>query len=253
VGYFRAFSPYAFLHSTYVKSYPTEAQRVAAIRLLPYQRQQFTHQRMDDRERLVFTFVRQPDYYAIFNSGPHLTTQQRYGLGLIWNPQMGSVVQSQTGTTNAAWGTMFGQNQSVFEVDTLNAEFSLDGKSFSPLPGKRDLPRGVLSVKYTFSDQGEKVLTFAPQQLTIDVNHSGLLREQIPLLVGTGDQLKIAPGKVTLTRGSKTFLISFDPQVRAEKLETDLTVGPRKVVTVTLHSRDNLVYRLSFSMTSIGE
>jgi len=253
VGDFRAFSPYAFLHRTHVKWYPTEAQRMAAIRLLPYQRQQFTHQRMDDRERLVFTFVRQPDYYAIFNSGPHLTTQQRYGLGLIWNQQMGSVVQSQTGTTNAAWGTMFGQNQSVFEVDTLNAEFSLDGKSFSPLPGKRDLPRGVLSVKYTFSDQGEKVLTFAPQQLTIDVNHSGLLREQIPLLVGTGDQLKIAPGKVTLTRGSKTFLISFDPQVRAEKLETDLTVGPRKVVTVTLHSRDNLVYRLSFSMTSIGE
>ena len=246
VGEFRAFSPYAFLHRTHVKWYPTEAQRGAAIRLLPYQRPQFIHQRMDDRERLVFTFVRQPDYYAIFNSGPHLTNQQRYGLGLIWNPQMGSVVQSQTGTNNASWGTVLGQNPGVFENDTLNAEFSLDGKTFSPLSGKRDLQPGVLTVKYSFSDQGEKILTFAPRQLTVEIDHSGPLREQIPLLVGIDDKLELAPGKVALTRGSKTFSITFDPQVQAEKIETELTVGPRKVVTVSLHSRNSLTYRMGF-------
>ncbi len=236
VGEFSAFSPYAFLHRTHPKWYPSEAQRAAAVRLLPYQRSQFIHQRMDDRERLVFTFVRQPDYYAIFNSGPHLTNQQRYGLGLVWNPHMGSVVQSQTGTNNATWGTVLGQNQNVFESDTLNVEFSLDGKTFSPLPGKRDLQQGTLTVKYSFSQQGEKVLTFSPGQLKVEVDHSGQLREQIPLLVGVGDKLEIVPGKVALTRGSRTFSITFDPQVQAEKLETGLTVGPRKVVTVSLHS-----------------
>jgi hypothetical protein len=247
VGEFRAFSPYAFLHRNHVKWYPTEAERAAAIRLLPYQRRhQFIHQRMDDRERLVFTFVRQPDYYAIFNSGPHLTAQQRYGVGLIWNPQMGSVMQSQTGTNNAAWGTVLGQSQVVFESDTLNAEFSLDGKPFSPLAGKHDLQQGVLTVKYTFSDQGEKVLRFDPRQLTVEVDHSGLMREQIPLLVGTGDKLELAPGKARLTRGNKTFSITFDPQVQVEQIETGLNVGPRKVVTLSLQARNSLTYRMAF-------
>jgi hypothetical protein len=247
VGEFRAFSPYAFLHRNHVKWFPTEAQRAAAIRLLPYQqRHQFIHQRMDDRERLIFTFVRQPDYYAIFNSGPHLTAQQRYGVGLIWNPQMGSVMQSQTGTNNAAWGTVLGQSQVVFESDTLNAEFSLDGKPFSPLAGKHDLQQGVLTVKYTFSDQGEKVLRFDPRQLTVEVDHSGLMREQIPLLVGTGDKLELAPGKARLTRGNKTFSITFDPQVQVEQIETGLNVGPRKVVTLSLQARNSLTYRMAF-------
>ena len=144
---------------------------------------------MDDRERVVFTFVRQPGYYAIFNSGPQLTTQQRYGLGLLWHPEMGSVLQSQTGTNNAAWGTVLGQSQGVFEAATLSSEFSLDGKLLSPLPGNRDLSRGILTVKYGFTDQGEKTLTFAEDQITVDVQHSGPLREQIPLLVGENDKL----------------------------------------------------------------
>ena len=246
VGDFRAFSPYAFLHRTHFKWYPTEHQRATAIQLLPYYRQPFIHQRMDDRERLVFTFVRQPDYYAIFNSGPHLTDQQRYGLGLIWNPQMGSVVQSQTGTNNAAWGTALGQNQNVFENATLNAQFILDGTTLTPLPGKRDLRAGNLTVKYPFSDQGEKILRFAPDGITVEVDHSGPLREQIPLLVGAGDRVEIVPGKVTLTRGPNAFSITFDKQVEVEKVETDLKVGPRKVVTVSLQTRDTLTYRLAF-------
>ena len=246
VGEFSAFSPYAFLHRRHPKWYPSEAQRAAAARLLPYQRSQFIHQRMDDRERLVFTFVRQPDYYAIFNSGPRLTDQQRYGLGLVWNPEMGSVVQSQTGTNNATWGTALDQNQNVVESDTLNVEFSLDGKTFSPLPGKRDLPQGTLTVKYSFPQQGEKVLKFSPGQLEVEVDHSGQLREQIPLLVGVGDQLAIMPGKVALSRGNRTFSVTFDPQVQAEKLETGLKVGPRKVVTVSLHSQNSLAYRMGF-------
>ncbi|MGH9882852.1 MAG: hypothetical protein ACRD6N_15550, partial [Pyrinomonadaceae bacterium] len=118
VGAFSAFSPYAFLHRSHTRWFPTEAQRNAALKLLPYRDRRFIHQRMDSRERLVFTFVRQPGYYAIFNSGPHLTNQQRYGLGLIWQPEMGAFLQSQTGTSDAAWGTVLRPNQPVYESDT---------------------------------------------------------------------------------------------------------------------------------------
>ena len=246
VGEFRAFSPYAFLHRSHVKWYPTDLQRAAAFRLLPYQRLRFIHQRMDDRERLVFTFVRRPAYYAAFNSGPKLTSQQRYGIGLVWAPEMGSVVQSQTGTTNAAWGTLLGQNQNVFEADSLNAGFSVNGKPVSLLPANRDLVDGVLTVKYSFPDQGEKILTFGERELSVVIDHSAPFREQIPILVGGDDNLRVAAGELTLVRGTKVFSIKFDPQAKFETIETGIKVGPRRVVTLSLESRNSLTYRLEF-------
>ena len=246
VGTFSAFSPYAFLHRGLAKWYPTRAQQQAALKDLPYVRPSFTHQRMDDRQRLVFTFIRRPGYYAIFNSGPHLTSQQRFGLGLVWHPEIGSVLQSQTGTDDGAWGTFIGDRQAAYEADTLEADFAIDGKIVTPLPGNRDLPAGVLSIKYRFSDQGDKTITFS-DQVTVEVHHSGALRENIPLLVGTNDKLEIKPGEVLLTRAGKQFLIRFDSQTKTTTVETGLKVGPRRVVTVQLRSLNDLSYRFDFS------
>ena len=247
VGAFSAFSPYAFLHRSHEKWYPTAAERAAAVRSLPYMRRRFTHQRVDGRERLVFTFVRRPDYYAVFNSGPHLTSQQRYGLGLVWHPEAGSLVQSQTGTTDAAWGTVLGERPGVYEADTLDAEFRIDGRPVAPRHGNRDLPAGVLTARYVFSDQGDKTLTFDARQLTVAVHHSGPLRENIPLLVGPDDALTIRPGEAALTRAGRHFRITFDADTRAEAVETNLTSGPRRVVTLRLTARNSLTYQLDFS------
>jgi hypothetical protein len=246
VGTFSTFSPYAFLHRGHIRWFPSVDQRNAATRLLPYLHPPFIHQRMDDRERVIFTFVRQPAYYAIFNSGPHLTDQQRYGLGLVWDPEMGTLIQSQTGTTNAAWGTVLGENANAYEADTLNAEFNLQSTPIDPRPGNRDLPSGTLTVKYAFPDQGEKMLAFSEQQITVQVQHSGLFREQIPLLVGETDTLKVDSGQVTLTRGGRVFLIKFDPHVKAETVKTELKVGQRRVVTLSLQTRNDLSYVFSF-------
>jgi hypothetical protein len=251
VGEFSAFSPYAFLHRAHGQWLPTEAQRVAAIKLLPYlARQQFTEQRIDPRERLVFTFARRPGYYAVFNSGPHLTSQQRYGLGLIWHPEMGSLLQSQTGTTNAAWGTLLGQSQSVFEADTLNAEFNTNGTITTVQPGNHELPGGTFTIRYNFPDQGEKLLTFGERQVTIEVRHSGDLREQIPLLVGSSDKLELKPGEILLTRNGGVLTIHFDAAAQAKAIETGMQVGPRRVVTITLKAQDSLTYRFDFAKKS---
>jgi hypothetical protein len=247
VGAFSAFSPYSFLHRSHEKWYPTSAQREAALRALPYLRSSFTHQRMDEREHVVFTFIRRPRYYAIFNSGPHLTSQQRYGLGLIWQPEIGSLLQSQTGTNDGAWGTVLGDRQGVYEADTLDADFSIDGKAVSSLPGNRDLSSGVLAVKYRFSDQGEKTITFGDRELVVEVHHSGRLQENIPLLVGADDKLTVEGDGVVLTRAGKAFSIKFDQQTNATTVDTGLKVGPRRVITVQLRSQSNLSYRLDFS------
>jgi hypothetical protein len=247
VGTFSAFSPYSFLHRAHEKWYPTTAQREAARMALPYLKRSFTHQRMDARERVVFTFIRRPGYYAIFNSGPHLTSQQRYGLGLIWQPEIGSLLQSQTGTNDGAWGTILADRQGVYEADTLDADFSIDGKAVSSLPGNRDLSSGFLTVKYRFSDQGEKAISFGDHEIAVEVHHSGRLQENIPLLVQPDDKLTVKAGEVTLTRAGKVFSIKFDPQTTATTIDTGLKAGPRRVVTVQLRSQDNLSYRFDFS------
>jgi len=247
VGGFNTFSPYAFLHRSQGKWFATDVQRQAAIHLLPYMsRQNFVHQRMDDRERLIFTFVRRPSYYAAFNSGPHLTAQQRYGLGLLWNPGFGTAIQSQTGSNNASWGTLLGQSQVPFEGDTLNVNFRMGMRQITPLPTNRDLGAGVLSVTYGFPDQGEKILTFGDSGVSVEIQRSGIIREQLPLLVGERDDLKVVGNEISLKRGARTFLIRLDPQTKAETIETDLRVDRRRVITLLLRSTNALKYTMAF-------
>lgn len=90
-------------------------------------------------------------------------------------------------------------------------------------------------------------ITFGDKKLTVEVHHSGLLQENIPLLVGKSDTLTIQRGEVRLTRAGRIFSIKFDPQIAATTLETGLAVGPRRVVTVRLKSQNNLSYWLDFS------
>src|SRR5439155_20219680 len=90
-----AFSPYIVLHRGHPDWYPTDAQRAAAVAMLPYvARDRFIHQRVDSRKPAVFTFVRRPAYYAAFATGPQITPQQRLGLGIVWSPTTGAVLQS---------------------------------------------------------------------------------------------------------------------------------------------------------------
>ena len=247
VGTFSTFSPYAFLHRPHVRWFATEAQRRAAISLLPYlQREEFVHQRMDPRERLIFTFVRHPSYYATFNSGPHLTAQQRYGLGLIWNPQFGTAIQSQTGSNNAAWGTLLGHNIVPFEGDTLNVDFRMGSREVTPAGGNRDLGDGPLLIRYGFPDQGEKSITFGSSNIAVDIQRSGTIREQIPLLVGPRDELKLDSQEIKLKRGAAMFWIRLGAETQGELIETDLRVGQRRVVTLLLRSTNSLRYTMSF-------
>ena len=247
VGTFSTFSPYAFLHRSHPRWFATEAQRRVAIGLLPYFRlQHFVHQRMDERERLVFTFIRQPSYYATFNSGPHLTAQQRYGLGLIWNQDFGSAIQSQTGSNNAAWGILLGQNQVPFEGDTLNVTFRMGTREVTPVAGNRDLGDGPLLIRYGFPDQGEKTITFGSSSISVNIERSGMIREQIPLLVGPGEELKIDPQEIKLKRGAAMFLIKLDAETKAEIVETDLRVGARRIITLLLRSTNSMRYTMGF-------
>ena len=248
VGEFSGFSPYAFLHRRHYTWNPTESQKKLAFENLPYiKKNNFIHQKKDSRNPTVFTFVRRPSYYVTFNSGPKLQLQQRYGIGLLWHPVAGSFLQSQTGSDTAAWGTK--SKGRLYEADTLNASFLLNGRPSIPQYGNHDLEKGTLTVSYALANNGKKSITFKEKSIDIYVDHPGNFSEHLPLLLNTGDSISIAvTGEVQLKKPDAILHVFFDAAAKPEIKETVLRSGSQRVVVLIIEAIDKLKY--SFVLTS---
>ncbi|AHG93130.1 hypothetical protein J421_5595 (plasmid) [Gemmatirosa kalamazoonensis] len=245
VGEFRAFSPYAFLHRAQVRWYPTDAQRAAAVeRLRPVSESRFTHQRVDARRPIVFSYVRRPSYYAAFTAGDVVTAQQRYGFGLLWIPGVGSVLQSQTGGGVTAWGTRRADTTVVYEAATFDAAYRVADSTLGPAPGVRDLPAGDLAVTYRLGSRGTKRILFDDRGVHVSVSHAGAFAEQLPLLVLPSDSVTTRPGGVELRRGGARFTVRWAPASTAQVTYTDERSGARRVVAVVIPASDSLRYDL---------
>ena len=245
IGEFHAYSPYAFLHRSHYVWNPTDNQKKVAINNLPYfKSQRFIHQKVDSRNPLVFTYIRQPGYYAAFNSGPILRTQQRFGLGLLWHPEAGTFLQSQTDSDVAAWGTKTGQHK-VYEGDSLNVLFTLNDVLLTPSVGNRDLSPGTLSISYPLKNKGKKTIIFRDEKIEVAVQHTNGFSEHLPLLLFEDDRISLAaPGKIVLQKKGKTIHILFDNKAKSSLLETDLKSGEQRVVVLVIEATDNLSYSI---------
>jgi hypothetical protein len=241
------YTPYEFLTRDCYSWYPTEQQRNDAIAKLPYlASDSFIHQRADSRTPLVCTFVRRPTYYAAFNAGNKITAQQRYGLGLLWNPKAGTVLQSQTDSSEAAWGTCVAGSDTPVEAGNLAASFVIDGVSTNPTIGKRDLPNGNLVVRYGLGNGGDKTLEFGEDRITITIRHVGNFVEQIPLLTEDGG-VAISSGSAKGRYGNVQLEIDFSPAARARRYWTDTTVAGKGLEVLYLSARDGLAYSIRLS------
>lgn len=244
-----AYSPYAFLHRDHSRWHPTEAQRKAARAKLPYLLQEhFTHQRADDRHPFVFTFVRRPSYYAIFNAGTPVTEQQRLGLGLLWHPQAGTLIQSQSGSTALAWGTRRSDSsETVAEAHDVQPRYGVEGRVHAPVSGNYDLPDGPVELRYELEDLGTKTLVFQEQEVHVSLDCSQPCAEQLPLVIGERDELHVAPNRVQLRRGDVTLDVAIRGAESVELAKSESRrVGERRVMGIHVHTRERLEYRLSF-------
>jgi hypothetical protein len=212
VGEFWAWSPYVFLHRDQFHWYPSPAERAEARRKLPFAAsERFVHQLKDDRNPLVFTYIRRPRYYAAFNSGKHLTAQQRYGLGLVWTPSAGAVLQSQTGTDGAAWGTSTEGHPGVWESGDVDATFSDNDATARYAVGR-----------------GEKTVRFLEDRIEVTVRAPGRLTETLPLL-GTGG-----------------MEVLYGAEVSAIAIPQETSVGNKRLRVVRLSGENELSYTLMF-------
>ena len=196
LGDFNAFSPYAFLYRNHDRYYPTATERQSALVQLPINRSPFIHQRYDSRNQTVYTFIKMPSYYAVFNSGQKVRDQQRFGLGLLWTAPSGVLLQSQTKSTHNAWGTRFHSDSLPIEGADLDAQFFVANEPIRIKAGNHDILGQNLSISYSLGETGMKKLTFLPDRIHVVINYPGPFIEHLPLLIAADQSIKIQNGKV---------------------------------------------------------
>jgi len=240
VGDFWAYTPYTFLHRRLDEWRPGTAERDAAFAQLPMlARTNFTRQFADSRKHVVFTFARRPGYYAAFNAGEKIHEQQRYGLGLVWTPALGAVLQSQTASDVAAWGTRAAGTKSVYESGPIAAP--------ATEPGARELPAGDFVARYALGKRGEKTVSFREAAIEVVVAHAGEFVETIPLLVPPDGRIELARNRATLITPRGRFAIDFDPAAEATLQDAPGDVLAKRIVVLTLRAKEQLNYALATS------
>jgi hypothetical protein len=230
------YSPYAFLLRDHRSWFPAETQREAARGRLPYiARKEFNHQLSDDRHPLVFTYVRRPSYYAAFGAGQQLSTnhQQRYGLGLLWNEDMGAVLVTQSGSSTAAWGTQAQGAQQVYEAAEVKPTYRVLNTAVQSKPGSADLPQGVLTITYSLGSQGEKKVEFRDDAIVVTIHHPGQFTEIVPLIQAGDDP-------------PAGFALKIEGPASRTRVPTDTLVGGRKLSVVRIEASGTLSYELRF-------
>jgi hypothetical protein len=234
---------------------PTDEQKAAARNKLPYlERSRFTHQRADDRSAVSFTYIRRPSYYAVFNAGEFISAQQRYGLGMLWHPQAGALLQSQTGSDAAAWGTRMASDSLVYEASSFSAVFTVDGRPVTVSPGACELPDGELKISYSLGTNGRKQIGFDDAGIEIKVEHRGEFVETLSLLRSAEDELSLSAGVLQLRRGDTTMNVTFEPKVtprvvaaqEGQRSAQRFRIGSRQLLIVTIDASEELTYRITF-------
>jgi len=240
IGNFSGYSAYSLLHRDHYRWNPTEAQRQEAVESLPYlASENFIHQRTDNLTDFETTFIRKPTYYAAFSSGEQQTEQQRFGLGLLWNPVAGTVFQSQSRSETAAWGTIMHQRTTLpWEAFPMEAEYTVDGVAVDPVAGNKDLGNGILEITYSlgstgpFAGIGEKKLIFHEDVITVNVSHTGSFTEVLPLVTdGNSD--------VFIDHENGVIQIFTNEVPQKEKLRIELA-NPQDIESIYKVSGSNL-------------
>jgi hypothetical protein len=222
-----------------------KSERDLARKQLPYlAKDRYTHLRMDNRIAVHYTFIRRPLYYAIFNAGDVICDRQRYGLGLLWHPEMGSVLQTQS-QNDGPWGTVSAEGMH-YEASSLQTEITANGTSFSPIPGQHDLLDGEIVFEYALGEVGKKRVQFGDEDIVVTVDHVGAFVEHLPMLIKADDVLRVEGQKIHLQRLGKTMEIVFDGQVKVDVLDTEVAHGPFELKRVEVYAQDQVQYRIAF-------
>jgi hypothetical protein len=246
-----AYNPYALYNRILYRYYPAESERAAAIARLPYiASDSFNHQRTDDRSGLQFTYMRRPGYYAAFNAGRQKANMQAFGLGLLWHPEGGILLSSQTEHPSAdaskglSWGTKRSAGSRVYESGHVCPDYSVGGRKAVPAVGFGDIAQGDMEMKYDLGTEGDKSVRFEEDGISVVVRHPEPFEEHFPLMVAPEDHIAVDKGQVTLSRGKTVLIIAFDEEATAALVPKKYTAGRYRMHMLTLAASGALTYTM---------
>jgi hypothetical protein len=243
LGDFYGYSPITFLHRNRNRWHPTNEQKAAARDLLPYLASNaFTHHRADDRVEFGVTFIRRPAYYAAFNAGERLDEDQAYGLGVVWIPDYGAVLQSHK-AAGTSWGTRPQAADIVYEAEIRDRRIERDGEAVTLDAGAENVGPGTVTISYPLGSRGEKSVTFLPDEIVVTIRHDGPFEEVIPLLVAPNDRMEVGN---TVARIGQALSLDFDENASASIRSTRRRIGRKQLEVLYLQANGDLEYRLRF-------
>jgi hypothetical protein len=205
---------------------PTAAQKNAAIASLPYLAStNFNHQRAD-KNGMGHTYIRRASYYAAFNTATRVPPRDitRFGLGLIWNPQMGTVLQTPSSRVSP-WGTALPTSVSngvgsypneftTFESKEFPVTVRVAGQVTSIQQGARNLPNGVVVFEYNIFNNGTKTVTFNTNSIDVNIQMAGVFSENFLLLLQDNESVVVSGNTASITRNGVTFRITASAGAR---------------------------------------
>ncbi len=248
VGDFRAFSPYAFLHRDHIRWFPTNEQKEEAKAHIPFfAKETFIHQRVDNRHPIAFTYIKTPHYYAAFNSGEVLHSQQQYGLGLLWNKSIGAVLQSQTGSHDLAWGTRPLDQSDVYEAKSFHPTFTLEHEEIQPEAGCHDFPFSPLTITYPLADKGQKRITLSSGKIHVHIQHTGEFMEHLPLLVSDYETMQVSSNGIRVLFGDKELSVEFQGTSQAPRWNSHSVIAQKILCGIRMKAKDEIEYTFLFS------
>jgi hypothetical protein len=246
VGDFSGFSPYAFLHDELIHWLPTDEQKKEAVEALPYlKRSRFTEIRKDNRNNTSYTFVRRPKYYFIFNAGKILTPQQRYGIGLIWTPALGTFFQSQSNSSIAAWGTK-ASTDTVYETKSIAVEFFSDQSQISLSNGKNEI-QGNLKMNYDVGS-AQKEIQLLDDKIVVTINHPGEFTEVLPFLLTKDSEITLNDQQILYKNDQQTVVINARGNNSIIRLVENFNpkFGIKNCEVIEISSTSKLSYEINF-------
>lgn len=246
-----SFNPYGLYNRILYRYYPTEAERKEAIAKLPYMAsERFNHQRNDDRSGLQFTYVRRPLYYAAFTAGPQKVNAQVFGLGLLWHPQGGILLSSQTEgaslrvSKGLSWGTKKHAHPRVYENGDVCPRYYVGVQELQPVWGCSDIAQGDMKMSYVLGTEGEKTVRFGEEDIAVTIRHPDRFEEQIPLMVAPGDRIDVEQGSIVMYRGDIVMRITFEGSTEAKLVPKHFNIYSYQMQMLTLEASHALKYNL---------
>lgn len=224
-----SFSPHRIHRATDSESFPTTAERDAALAALPYNASTgFTEYRHDDRtgdERFNrhYLYVRRPGYYTNFHWG-YRADGVRVGSNFFYHPQTGTFIMGQ-GDSRINWGLYTAAGG---YSDTLVTTYSTTST----------IPTGATNFTLAMgvsTGASSRTVNYVNSGITMSVVRSGLFTERIPLMLWPGSGSQTAD-VITFTLEGGTSRVVSDATDTAVVTAITVTRAGRGVLTITLDS-----------------